>query len=497
MSDFASNSFLKYNLLPDIIESCLKTPNFGFESESTLTFDEVEPEPEDIVYEDDYDDDLDKSGKRISLEDKMNAVKHWRNEGGKKRVLTSVQSRYRYVHNETQLYKWERQIESHGGRYDKLQEIWEHTLNEFKKAVDRLLPIHDHDIQRWARKKARELNFDFIASKKWIWKFKSANRICSRKITKFVTSRYKQESEQIAATAQLFVESALITFSDYSLNQILNTDQSGFNYEMYSGRTLAPKGQKEVLSTVKSLHATTHSFTIQPTISLDGQLLSPLFLCLQEVSGQFGVRTQVFRPENVAVYCSSSGKMSKELVKSWLLDSILPSMGNKALLLLDSWTGQSDRKIFEDLLTGDKQINILKIPPKTTSLIQPLDVYFFRQWKIMARKFFERVLLDDIDLDLKQRNNTIKLHSLIHNQLSSPRFQPMIRYAWFRSGYLTQDPGRFDNVNKVCFKFIDSVCFEDNSQCSEGVFIICSWCRRSFCFTHYFIEYHYCNLFLN
>jgi hypothetical protein len=57
----------------------LKTPNFGFESESTLTFDEVEPEPEDIVYEDDYDDDLDKSGKRISIEDKMNAVKYWRN----------------------------------------------------------------------------------------------------------------------------------------------------------------------------------------------------------------------------------------------------------------------------------------------------------------------------------------------------------------------------------------------------------------------------------
>ena len=71
----------------------MKTPNFGFESESTLTFDEVEPEPEDIVYEDDCDDDLEKSGKRISLEDKINAVKHWRNEGGRKRVLTSVQSR--------------------------------------------------------------------------------------------------------------------------------------------------------------------------------------------------------------------------------------------------------------------------------------------------------------------------------------------------------------------------------------------------------------------
>jgi hypothetical protein len=89
---------------------------------------------------------------------------------------------------------------------------------------------------------------------------------------------------------------------------------------MYSGRTLAQKGQKEVLTIVQSLHATTHSFTIQPSISLDGRHLSPLFLCLQEGAGEFGIRTQVFRPENVAVYCSSSGKMSKELVKNWFSD---------------------------------------------------------------------------------------------------------------------------------------------------------------------------------
>ncbi len=50
----------------------------------------------------------------------------------------------------------------------------------------------------------------------------------------------------------------------------------------------------------------------------------------------------------------------------------------------------------------------------------------------MERKFFERVLLDNIDLNLKQRNNTIKLHSLIHHQLSSQRFRPMIRYAWLK-----------------------------------------------------------------
>ena len=124
-----------------------------------------------------------------------------------------------------------------------------------------------------------------------------------------------------------------------------------------------------------------------------------------------------------------------------------------------------------------------------------MDVYFFRQWKIFARKIHERVLLDGIDINLKDRNNIIKMQSLIHNQLSSPRFVDMIKYAWHRSGYLSERPRCFQNVLQVCFNLTSGSCFQDCSQCSEGIFLKCSWCSVPLCFSHFFTNYHYCTEF--
>jgi hypothetical protein len=46
---------------------------------------------------------------------------------------------------------------------------------------------------------------------------------------------------------------------------------------MISPRSLAFIGEKTPTTSVSSIHATTHSYTIQPTITLDGKLLSPFF----------------------------------------------------------------------------------------------------------------------------------------------------------------------------------------------------------------------------
>jgi hypothetical protein len=82
---------------------------------------------------------------------------------------------------------------------------------------------------------------------------------------------------------------------------------------MHSGRSLAFIGTTSVEAQVQSLNAMTHSYTIQPTISIDGNLLTPFFICLQEKEGEFGpqVIQKLLEPENVYVSCSSSGKMTK------------------------------------------------------------------------------------------------------------------------------------------------------------------------------------------
>ena len=91
-------------------------------------------------------------------------------------------------------------------------------------------------------------------------------------------------------------------------------------------------------------------------------------------------------------------------------------------------------------------------------MIQPLDVYFNRQYKMIGRKLYEYVRLHSIDINLAQRNNIIKMNSLIHNQLSSKEFNTMIKYAWYKPGYLTAYPGNFRDVNLlVTDNFLRSV----------------------------------------
>ena len=68
---------------------------------------------------------------------------------------------------------------------------------------------------------------------------------------------------------------------------VYNTDQSGMQSEMHTGRSLAFKGSEQVTAKVQSTSATTHSYTIQLMVRIDGTLHPILFICLQEASGRF------------------------------------------------------------------------------------------------------------------------------------------------------------------------------------------------------------------
>jgi hypothetical protein len=268
-------------------------------------------------------------------------------------------------------------------------------------------------------------------------------------------------------------------------------------FKIQSGRTLDYRGIRHVEAVAQSITATTHSYTIQPTISKNGKLLSPLFIVLQEPTGSFGPRVMqtLFTAPNIYVRSSKSGKLTKEELKIWFTEVFFPAVGERSVLLLDSWTTYKDKAMIKSVTPADKELEILTIPPNTTSMVQPLDKYGFRLWKNFVRKFSDRVILDGIDVDLFQRNNILKLQSLVHNQFSSPRFENVFKYSWFASGYTDSHPGNFENPVQYCFNILDKSCSRVDLQCIDGAFIFCSWCKESFCFEHYFTCFHYCNNF--
>lgn len=249
-------------------------------------------------------------------------------------------------------------------------------------------------------------------------------------------------------------------------------------------------GEKTTKGQVKSMNAITHSYTVMPIISLAGKLIGPVFICLQEPTGKLGPRVSqsLYRANNIHVTCSKSGKLTKTHIQYWAKNVLCPSVSKDCLLLLDSWSGQTDPSIYEQIFDKNITCKQMQIPPKTTGDIQPLDRYFFRQWKYLKQKIYDRVAIDEMNVEICSRNCILKIQSLIHNQLSAQRFSNLIKYAWYSSGYTTNTPGHFENVKDVCFSFADDLCSEP--ACNESSFISCSHCGSIICFKHFFVNDH-------
>ena len=283
--------------------------------------------------------------------------------------------------------------------------------------------------------------------------FKKSYGITSREITKFVTKVTLEDDSKTQRKALEFTREINQFKSEQGIEhgRVWNTDQSGFNYEMTSARTLSIRGERDTQGLVQSMNAMTHSYTLQVLISNEGKLAPKLFLCLQEPGGQFGPtvsrQLEQKKPPNVVLASSTSGKMSKATLRGWISECLNPIITGPSLLLQDSWGAQKDETLFNGYLSNPSYITIKTIPPKATKYVQPLDAYFFLQYKILAIK-----LTDPLRGSEKPRDRIImKMHSFIYNQLSADVSRPMILFAWQRSGYFTSE--KF-NDSIMCYQSI-------------------------------------------
>lgn len=255
----------------------------------------------------------------LNYENKRKAVEYWRSGKRKNYSIETVRKRYRYVKSVRQLRRWAHQLNQGGTYKEKLHRISEYVLKNLQTAVNAGHIIHDIDLQKWALQAQKEIGHEdvrFKASHHWLWKFKKSHRIVSRKINKFVTRKTIENEQEIRTKADKFVNEVKSYIEKYGTQNVYNADQSGFQFEIHSGRTLTVEGTKQVECVVESVSSTTHSYTIQPTINAEGKLLSPLFIILKETKGEFGpiVEKNLFRPDNVFLVASKSGKITSGIL---------------------------------------------------------------------------------------------------------------------------------------------------------------------------------------
>uniref|UniRef100_T1KUV1 HTH CENPB-type domain-containing protein n=1 Tax=Tetranychus urticae TaxID=32264 RepID=T1KUV1_TETUR len=107
----------------------------------------------------------------------------------------------------TQQHSWGQAAKRKGGsKQAKLEKIRDHCQLMFAESRRNGNIIHYWNLQEWARVKASEVGLqDFKASANFLHKFKKANNIVSRKVTKFVTRREIAGEAEILETAKAFV----------------------------------------------------------------------------------------------------------------------------------------------------------------------------------------------------------------------------------------------------------------------------------------------------
>jgi len=348
--------------------------------------------------------------------------------------------------------------------------------------------LHD-----WAVEISNQLDVPrnyFDAGHTWISKFKKRHNIVKRKIVSFSSSSVESEADLVEQT-NFFVQKAREEMRKYSPQFVVNSDQSGIQRMMPSKTTLESKGTQKVLAKITNESGLTHSYTIQTAMSMV-KLLPKIYVVCQESNeganiGQFGpgVTKTIFTAPNLVTSCSPSGKCMKFHVTDFNERVLKQCMDHDFLYLLDSWTPHKDNKLFQCFNRDTVQCNRMIIPPGCTGRCQPKDVGFFRVLKSIVRRFYDAMPSFDSSIKMHQRNNYLKMLSLIHHQLCSPKFHSFIKYAWHKSGYTdTYDP--FPGVMDSLFNNRSPRCF----RCSNTPFITCAYCDTDLCLLHFFIENH-------
>lgn len=212
-------------------------------------------------------------------------------------------------------------------------------------------------------------------------------------------------------------------------------------------------GSKQVIISYQQTRSKTHSYTIQPTISVSGQLMCPLFVVLQEKDGVFGeyVQQHMFNHPVLCVLASSSGLVTKNILQKWYGDVFYKNCGQRCMLLVNSLTSFNDQNFYNQVKPRNVHCEQKTVPPKTTGKIQPLDVGYFRHYKSFIRHTSNTIKRKCPEQKLYSRDVILKLQAVIHIQFCAPICQRFIRHAWVKGRYIERDDGSFfDSPKSYC-----------------------------------------------
>jgi len=204
------------------------------------------------------------------------------------------------------------------------------------------------------------------------------------------------------------------------------------------------------------------------------------------------VEHNMFKPYNLIITWTKSGKLDKQKVELFYA-KVLPRSVAKIFFCCKI------RELHQQVMYqstnseesfANKKVQLITLPPKTTGLIQPPDLLFFRPYKAFLRRISDIIVLEMIDFRISNRNNLLKLQSFIFNQFRGDRFKNMIKHSFYMAGYLFSKPRSYVDSVQFCFEFVPIEC--SKQECTNDAILKCAKCELHFCFIHLLVEvFHY------
>lgn len=212
----------------------------------------------------------------------------------------------------------------------------------------------------------------------WFINFKQRHKLSIKKPQAVEYSRKKMTDPFVVNEYFTLLEKVL---NDLQLNecpqQIWNLDETGLSMDPSKTKVVGAKG---VACSRVTSGPGRENITILSAVSANGEKAPPLIV----FKGKNMWDQWMAEPDggpNIAYAASSNGWMETDIFLNYIQKTLIPVLGDlrPVLLIYDGHSTHVDNRVVT--LAQENGITILKLPPHTSHLLQPLDLAVFRSFK--------------------------------------------------------------------------------------------------------------------
>lgn len=257
-------------------------------------------------------------------------------------------------------------------------EVDEVVLKWFRSARAKNIPVSGVLLQEKAREVGERLGLEnFKASNGWLEKFRTRHNISFKQICGEEKSVSLNEIADWNGKLKSLCEG-------YDDRDIFNADETGIFYRVLPDKTLCFKGEN-----CSGGKKSKERLTLLLCCNMIGEFETPLIIGKAKKPRCF----KNIQVQKLSVTWKNNKKawMTTQIMSDWLveLENKMKKQNRKIILFLDNATSHP-------AYLKLKHVNIVFLPPNTTSKLQPLDQGIIRSLKVGYRKLLLRHVLSQI-----------------------------------------------------------------------------------------------------